>query len=156
MSKEDNARVLAPPAQPGKTVIDYSTTQISADLPAPPDAESVQYADQLKRLDVDATGTPDDLAAYYRATLSSAGWEATTENRIANGVESFLIFRNSQKEMLTLDMRDLRAEKKTRLSLKHQSAAEVATYLGLGQLHRSCELLKPDRLAIASPSLSRE
>lgn len=30
---ELNARVLAPPAQPGKTVIDYSAVQLSADLP---------------------------------------------------------------------------------------------------------------------------
>jgi hypothetical protein len=120
-----NARVLAPPAQPGKTVIDYSTTQMSADLPAPADAESVQYADSNKRLDVDAPGTPDDIAQHYKAALAAAGWQATTENPVKDGFTSFMIFRNPQKDLLQLDLRDLKEEKKTRFSLKHQSAAEV-------------------------------
>src|SRR5262249_33627230 len=62
---ELRARVLAPPAQPGKTVIDYSAVQMSADLPAPTDAEHVQYSDQLKQLNLNALGTPDEVAAYY-------------------------------------------------------------------------------------------
>jgi hypothetical protein len=122
---ELNARVLAPPAQPGKTVIDYSATQLSADLPAPPEALSVQYADQNKRLDVDMPGSPDEVAAFYKAALAPAGWKATTSGPVKDGVTSFLIFRNPEKDMLTLNLRDLAEEKQTRLSLEHQSAAEV-------------------------------
>jgi hypothetical protein len=120
-----SARVLAPPAQPGKTVIDYSAVQMSADLPAPADAEHVQYSDHLKQLNLHALGTPDDVAAYYQAALAPAGWQSTTEKPVKDGVESFMIFRNPQKELLNLDMWDLRSEKKTRVTLNHQSAAEV-------------------------------
>jgi len=122
---ELNARILAPPAQPGKTVIDYSATQMSADLPAPPAAISVHYADQNKRLDVDMPGSPDEAAAYYKAALAPAGWEATTSGPVKDGVTALLIFRNPAQDMLTLNLRDLAEEKQTRLSLEHQSAAEV-------------------------------
>jgi len=120
-----DARVLAPPAQPGKTVIDYSAVQMSADLPAPVDAEHVQYADQLKQLNMHALGTPDDVAAYYQATLAPIGWKSTTEKPVKDGVESFMIFRNPEKELLNLNMWDLRQEKRVRVTLNHQSAAEV-------------------------------
>jgi len=120
-----SARVLAPPAQPGKTVIDYSAVQMSADLPAPADGEHVQYADQLKQLNLNALGTPDEVAAYYQGALAPAGWQSTTEKPVKDGVESFMIFRNPQKELLNLNMWDLRSDKKTRVTLNHQSAVEV-------------------------------
>jgi hypothetical protein len=122
---ELNARVLAPPAQSGKTVIDYSATQLSADLPAPADAEHVQYSDDLKQLNLHALGKPNEVAAWYQKTLAPAGWQSTTENPIHDGVESFMIFRNPAKDLLNLKMWDLRAEKKVRVTLNHQSAAEV-------------------------------
>lgn len=45
------ARVLAPPADPDKTVIDFPSEQMSADIPAPPEADRVQYADRTRGLD---------------------------------------------------------------------------------------------------------
>jgi hypothetical protein len=132
---ELQARLLAPPAQPGKTVIDYSATQMSADLPAPADAEHVQYSDQLKQLNLNAPGTPDEVAAYYQAALAPAGWKSTTEKLVKDGVASFMIFRNPGQEMLTLNMWDLRDEKQVRVTLNHQSAAEVE------ELDRKAKLL---------------
>jgi hypothetical protein len=136
---ELNARVLAPPAQPGTTVIDYSATLLSTDLPAPPDAESVQYADSIKQLNVEALGTPDEVVAFYKSALAPAGWKPTTDNRITDRFESFLIFRNAAKDMLTLTMRDLTEKKMTRVTLKHQSAAEVE------ELDRQIELATAER-----------
>jgi len=136
---ELNARVLAPPAEPGKTVINYSATQLSADLPAPPDAESVQYADSIKQLNVEAMGTPDDVVAFYKTALAPASWKPTTDNRITDKIESFMIFRNDAKDMLTLTMRDLAEKKMTRVTLKHQSAAEVE------ELDRQIELAAAER-----------
>jgi hypothetical protein len=120
-----NARVFAPPAQPGKTSIDYHATQLSADLPAPADADSVQYSDQLTQLNLDVPQTPAELAIYYQAALAPAGWKSTSEKGIQDRTEYTLIFRNPAKDMLTLSMRDLTPEKKTRATLKLQSAAEV-------------------------------
>jgi hypothetical protein len=122
---ELSARVLAPPAQPGKTVISYSTVQLSADLPAPARAEHVQYADHLKQLNLHAPGTPAEVAAWYQTALAPAGWQPTTENPVQDGVESFMIFRNPEKDLLHLKMWDLRQEQKVRVTLNHQSAAEV-------------------------------
>jgi hypothetical protein len=136
---ELSARVLAPPAQPGKTVIDYSTVQMSGDLPAPADAEHVQYTDQLKQLNLNALGTPDEVATYYQAALAPAGWQSTTEKPVKDGVESFMIFRNAQKELLNLNMWDLRSDKKTRVTLNHQSAAEVE------ELDRQAKLLADEQ-----------
>ena len=121
---ELGVRVTSPPAQPGKVFIDFTASQMSADLPAPPDAERVQYADSNKRLDVEAVGTPDDVVAFYKQTLAPADWQPTTENRITDKTTSFLIFRNPAKDMLTLNMRDL-GNNKTRVDLQHQTAAEV-------------------------------
>jgi len=131
---ELNARVLAPPAQPGKTVIDYSAVQLSADLPAPADAEHIQYAESLKQLNLHALGTPDEVAAWYQTALRPAGWKSTTENPIKDGVESFMIFRNQQMDLLNLNMWHLRAEKKVRVTLNHQSAAEVEELERLAQI----------------------
>ena len=88
-----DARVLAPPAQPGKTAINYSAVLISADR-RPADAESVQYAESNKQSNLDAFGSPADVAAYYKTALAPAGWEATTENPVSDRFESFMIFRN--------------------------------------------------------------
>jgi hypothetical protein len=120
-----DARVVAPPAQPGKTFIDYSTAQLSADLPAPPDAARVDYADSIKQLNVEAMGTPENVAAFYKGALGPAGWQPTSDNPIKDRFESFMIFRNPAKDMLTLTMRELEEQKMTRVTLKHQSAAEV-------------------------------
>lgn len=125
---ELNARVLAPPAQPGKTVIDYSAVQLSADLPAPADAEHVQYADDLKQLNLHAHGKPNEVAAWYQKALAPAGWKSTTDHPIHDGLKSFMIFRNPAKDLLNLDMWDLRKEKKVRVTLNHQSAAEVEVW----------------------------
>ena len=118
------ARVLAAPAQGGKTVIDYSTSLMSADLPAPAETEQLQYADVTTQLSFDTKAATSAIAAFYRERLSKAGWEATTENPVKIGFKDELIFRNPQKDMLTLEMFD--REGKSRISLKHQSAAEVA------------------------------
>ena len=122
---ELDARVFAPPAQPGKTAIDYHATQLSADLPAPAEADSVQYSDQLTQLNLDVPQTPAELATYYQSALAPAGWKSTTKKAIQDRTEYTLIFRNPAKDMLTLSMRDLTPEKKTRATVKLQSAAEV-------------------------------
>jgi hypothetical protein len=118
-----DARVLAPPAQPGKTVIDFTAAQLSADLPVPADAESVQYADQLKQVNVEIASTPEQVIEFYRETLRKAGWKATTEHPIRDHGEQMLIFRNPGEEMLTLKIKEI--DGRSRYSLQHLSRAEI-------------------------------
>jgi hypothetical protein len=123
---ELSARVLSPPAQPGKTVIDYSCQQLSCDLPAPPEAERVDYDDGLKRVISYVTGDPDRIVAFYQTKLAAAGWRPTTENPIRDRDRQMLIFRNPEKDMLTLNVVETFEKGKFSSTLEHQSAAEVA------------------------------
>ena len=117
-------RVASAPAQAGKTMVDYSTEQMSADLPAPPDASRVQYAESTKELSFDVSTPPDDVEAFYRRTLTAAGWKATTERAVQERFESFVVFRNAERDMATLTMRTV--DQTTRGRLRFMTAEEVA------------------------------
>ncbi len=135
------ATVSAAPAQGGKTVIDYNAVLMSVDLPAPADTDQLQYADVTTQLSFDSKATEHDIADFYRKTLAKADWKATTENPFKIDFKDMLIFRNPQKDMLTLEMRGV--DGKTRVSLKHQLAAQVAEIDG--QLKAEAERRKAER-----------
>ncbi|WP_074304391.1 hypothetical protein [Singulisphaera sp. GP187] len=120
------ARVSSAPAQGGKTVIDYSTLLMSVDLPAPVETDGLQYADVTKQLLFDTQATGNDVVDYYRRTLAKSAWEATTEAPFQAGFKNVMIFRNPQKDLLTLELDAIKGTGKNRIILKHQSAAEVA------------------------------
>jgi hypothetical protein len=117
------ARVASAPAQAGKTVIDYTTELLSADLPAPPEFLAAQYSDATKQLFFDTAAPAAEVVAFYRKALAGGGWKATTDNLIKSDFKESMIFRNPQKDMLTLETQTV--EDKLRVLLKHQSAAEV-------------------------------
>ncbi len=119
-----NAMISTAPAQGGKTAIQYSADLLSADLPAPPDPLRAHYADTTTALAFDAQSTPEALVNYYREALGKAGWKPTTEKTIKTGVHEMLIFRNPQRDMLTLNFFPF--ENLLRGTLVHQSAAEIA------------------------------
>lgn len=116
-------RVAAAPAQNNQTMVDYSTELMSADLPAPPDALRVQYADSNRQLSFDAKGSPENIAAYFRKRLGTSGWKATTDNLIKSDFEQILLFRNPAKDMLTLKLRNV--DDMTRGLLEFLSAEDV-------------------------------
>ncbi len=125
------ARVAAAPAQNGKTFVEYSTEQMSADLPAPPNAKQVQYAEGKTQLSFDSAAKVDDVFAFYREALAKLGWEATTQQAIQGQFESALLFRNSEKDLLTLTLREV--DDVTRGMLRYQTAAEVAAIAELAK-----------------------
>lgn len=126
--KKNAVRVLATassaPAQGGKTMISYSSEQMSADVPAPPAMIDAQYSDATKTLSFDSEQSEQELGDYYRETLTALGWTATTEKPVEIDWKKFLIFRNEAKDLLELQTSTV--DGKTRAELKHQSAAEVA------------------------------
>lgn len=119
------AMIDSAPAQMGKTSISYSTQLASVELPAPNESQQIQYSDNLTQLYFETTLAEADLVKFYRDSLASAGWEATTDNPIKDGFESFIIFRNTKKDLLNIQLRDI-GEGKLRIVLRHQTAAEVA------------------------------
>jgi hypothetical protein len=118
-----HVRVATAPAQANQTFVDFSTELMSADLPAPPDALRVQYAESNRQLSFDAKGSLDEVVSHYRKRLGLGDWKATTENMIESDFEQFLVFRNPGKDMLTLKLRSV--DGITRGSLQFLSADDV-------------------------------
>jgi hypothetical protein len=119
--------VMTTPAEGGKTLIRYSTDLLSADLPAPSDATDPRYSDHQKTLRMDEPSAKTDaILTFYLERLPKLGWKATTEKPIADDrtKSQFLVFRNAQKDLLSLDLEQFTDI--VRVTLQHQTAAEVA------------------------------
>lgn len=119
-----NANVASAAAQGGKTMLSYAVEKMSVDLPAPRDAEQLQYSNSTTQLHFDSPKTLDELCDYYRTALEKAEWKATTDRPFKSGFRDELIFRNPTKAMLTLSVSDF--EGKRRVTLKHETAEQVA------------------------------
>ena len=109
------------------TLIRYNAELLSVDLPAPADATDPRYTDHQKRLWFESPEDQTDaIFAFYQERLPKQGWKATTEKPIADDRKKtkFLVYRNPQKDMLSLDT--VRYSGKVGVTLTHQTAAEVA------------------------------
>jgi len=119
------ATISSAPAQGGKTMISYSSEQMSADIPAPSDAEDLRYTDRTQELRFETAANKDAVVAYYRKTLAPVKWEPTLEHTVQIDDKDEMIFRNPAKDMLTLAMpHDSRG--KLFVAVRFQSAAEIA------------------------------
>lgn len=120
------AWVSTAPAQGNKTHLQYTTALLSADLPIPPDVPDPRYNDSDKTLRYDFSG--EDTAPvvdFYHQELTAQGWKPTTDNPITDDDKgtAFLIFRNDDKELISVDMR--RFNDIVRVIVSHQTAAEL-------------------------------
>jgi hypothetical protein len=105
-------------------MIQYSTQQISADIPAPPDVDDLRYVDEPPELTF-ATANQDAIVEFYRKTLVTADWKSTMDKMVDVDEKPTMIFRNPTKDMLTLSMTGVLAGKLL-ASVRFQSAAEIA------------------------------
>lgn len=115
------------PALGNKTLVRYSTELLSADLPAPPDAPKPDYDDFQKTLRIEwPDGNAEPIMAFYQKRLAEQGWKTTTERPVVDdrSQTQFLVFRNPQKDMISLDL--ARFKKLLRVTVRHQTGAEVA------------------------------
>jgi hypothetical protein len=119
------ATVSSAPAQGGKTMIQYSTQQMSADIPAPPNVEDLRYADEPPELTFETTASQDAIVDFYRKNLATAGWQSTLDHTVDIDDKPTMIFRNPAKEMLTLSIPSAYSGK-LYVSMRFQSAAEIA------------------------------
>ncbi|QDV22239.1 hypothetical protein Q31a_05230 [Aureliella helgolandensis] len=110
--------------QPGLTRIAYWTTQMPADLPVPPNSESILYQSDENHLELVAAGSVDEITSYYKTALGSSEWNSTTERPIHEDQQFILLFRNPAKDMLRLGMSE-RTKERTRVTLKYKSFAEI-------------------------------
>jgi hypothetical protein len=119
------ATVSSAPAQGGKTMIQYSSQLMSADIPAPPGVEALSYVDEPPELAFETRESQDAIIDFYRKTLATKGWQSTLDHTIAVDETPIMIFRNPAKDMLTLSMAAPYAGKQP-VSVRFQSAAEIA------------------------------
>jgi len=106
-------------------MISYSSMLMSADLPAPSDAEDLHYSEQTRELSFETGADQNTVVEYYKRALGGHGWQPTLEHTVTIDDKEEMIFRNPAKDMLTLAMPKARNGKQS-VSLQHQSAAEIA------------------------------
>ncbi len=119
------ATVSSAPAQGGKTMIQYSTQLISADIPAPRNIEDLRYVDEPPELTFQTAGNQDAIVDFYRKTLATTGWQSTLDHMVAVDDKPTMILRNPTKDMLTLAISGV-LRGKLLFSVRFQSAAEIA------------------------------
>src|SRR6266536_831546 len=120
------ATVSSTPAQGGKTVIQYSSQLISADIPAPPNIEDLRYVDEPPELTFAiAANQQDAIVDFYRKNLATTGWQSTMDHMVAVDDKPTMIFRNPARDMLTLSIPGV-LRGKLLFSVRFQSAAEIA------------------------------
>lgn len=119
------ATVSVAPAQGGKTMIQYSTQLISADIPAPPKVEDLRYVDMPPELSFETAVDQNAIVDFYRKNLAGPGWQSTLDHTVPIDDRPTMIFRNPGKDMLTLSM-SAASRGKLRVSVRFQSAAEIA------------------------------
>jgi hypothetical protein len=88
------ATVSVAPAQAGKTMIQYSTQLISADIPAPPNVEDLRYVDEPPELTFDTAPNQDAIVDFYQKTLAAAGWKSTLDHTVPIDNLPTMVFRN--------------------------------------------------------------
>jgi hypothetical protein len=119
-----SANVMAAPAKQGKTVIQWSTVLLSADLPAPADAKDIRFSQPPVQLMVDFKGNPAAADAWYREAMMKLGWTPTTDHPVSESeVESWVIYRNKPGEMAEIKFR--KVDDFTRLTIEFTSAQEM-------------------------------
>src|SRR6476646_7568726 len=117
--------VSSAPAQGGKTMIQYSNQLISSDITAPQGVDDLRYVDEPPELTF-ATTNQDAVVEFYRKDLAAAGWKSTMDKMVDVDGKPTMIFRNPAKEMITLSMPYDYGSGKLGVSVRFQSATEIA------------------------------
>jgi hypothetical protein len=141
--------VSSAPAQGGKTMIQYSTQQMSADIPGPPNVEDLRYSDSPPELTFETRENQDAIVGFYQKALAGAGWKSTMDHMVDVDGKPTMIFRNPAKDMLTLSMPNAYGGK-LYTSVRFQSAAEIA------ELDRKIKEMAPKIRAAAEAKAAKE
>jgi hypothetical protein len=146
------------PAQGNKTVIDFQSALMSVDLPAPDDAIGLQYSESPTQIFFDSNASIAEIVEFYRSGLAKSDWKATTESPVKVDFRQEMIFRNKAEDMRTLVLDEV--DGKTRVLLRHQSAAEVAELEALAKAEAERKKNAPatpaTRIAVTLPDGAKD
>lgn len=116
-------QVMCNASPDGKTMLMFSSEQMSTALPVIPGLTRIAYTEPFTQLEGDSSLELATFWTEYRKLLEGEGWKATTENPVDTTVGKFLIFRN-----LTGDLVELKAhqfENVSRFELRFQTAEQL-------------------------------
>jgi hypothetical protein len=116
-------QVMCSASPDGKTMLMFSSEQMSAALPMIPGLNRIAYTEPFTRLEGDS---PLELTAFwteYRKLLEGEGWKAKTENPVDTTVGKFLIFRNAVGELVELKAHEF--ENVSRFELRFQTPEQL-------------------------------
>ena len=119
-----NAFISAAPAQGGKTMAQFSAELLSAQIPLFPGSTNAQYSDNPAQLFFDSGKSMDEVVAFYRQTLASAGWKPTMDKLTQVSIYDVMIFRNPAGDMMELQLHDFEGQEGG--LLRYSTAEEVA------------------------------
>ena len=71
--------ITVAPAQQNQTSVQYSLQMLGDDLPAPQDAQAIEFLESPLQLSCDTTEGIQDTLSFYREALTSQGWQETGE-----------------------------------------------------------------------------
>jgi hypothetical protein len=131
---------------------------MSFDLPAPAETIGLQYVDLTAQLMFDTPLMVPELVGFYQKALTKSGWKSTTEKANRIDFKDIVIFRNPQKDLLTLEIYDV--DGKNRVLLKYQTAvelAEIERQIKAEIERRNAEPSKPSpKMAVTLPAGAQE
>jgi hypothetical protein len=130
-------------------MIQYSNQLISSDIPAPQGVDDLRYVDEPPELTF-ATTNKDAIVEFYQKTLAAAGWKSTMDKMVDVDGGPTMIFRNPAKEMITLSVPYDYGNGKLGVSVRYQSAAEIA------ERDRKMKELAPKLRAAAEEKAAKE
>jgi hypothetical protein len=116
--------VQSAPGQGGKTTASYTADTMTADIPAPPEAQEIQFSNTTKRLTFFSPRSPDEIAGYYRTALAADGWTTKMEKPDKSDFRFVMIYRHPAKGMLLAEMTP--TEGRSLTTVTYSTAEEVA------------------------------
>ena len=118
------------PAQKGLVMISYSSTLMSADLPALPNAKEIGFDEAQKVLQFQTTDSFENVAKAYKQRLAKSGWTAETaelqKSKFAGDqVFGEMRFKNGAKDSLLLQLTE-NDDGGTKVRMSLRTAADIA------------------------------
>lgn len=118
------ASIQAAPTVPGKSIIQFSSQQLSYAFPIPKSIKQLQHTDPLLNILFDTNLPREQAIQFYRDELAKKGWKATTDAPIRIRHEDHTIFVNDSKERMEVAVHEF--EGLTRVKVQFVTAAQAA------------------------------
>lgn len=113
--------ISASPTQPGQSMIQLSTEQLSSEIPYPNQLFALQFSDSTGGMVMDSELSMEDFVTALRSAMEDGNWKATTETPIKIDFHDHLIFRSPAGEMADCELFEFENLRRCRLEYRTQT-----------------------------------